>query len=646
MATCEMGAFLGPDLDLGVQIRWALQLARARSLDLLVIIRVDGSDNAVADVGLTDAADGYAGVVAAQLLRLVESEPGLRVGPRDADGGDQADGDDESIYMRLKKITTSDPVTARKLLLSVAAGSKLKLVTRAGAELAKPDPELARERQLFLRYAPCEVVMCFGLREDVALDRILVAVASGPHGAAAMRLGSDLARRSGGEVTAVRVNPSVGPDAEDVGELRLNARLRKALGPDVAGIRHRIVIDDQIDRGIRRVWEEGGHDLIVLGAPRAGMQGGRVGAGIPARVFKGDPLPVMAVISAPSPMRNRAVGFLEGAVERIVPQIEREDRITLVDRIQSSSRWDFDFFLLMALSTTIAAIGLIQNSAAVVIGAMLVAPLMTPLLGLGLALVQGNPVLARISGRAILLGLAVALAVGIAVGLMTPGFSEPTREMLGRGEPGPLDLVVAFASGLAAAYASARPGLLAALPGVAIAAALVPPVATCGLAVSLHNIDLAANALLLFVINMFLIVLASMISLWSVGLRDIRRIARWRVALGGTVLVASLVLAVTLAFRDRASPLSAGPPPELAAEIERELGATHRLAELTVAYDELGVQLNVHVVGATVASPELVDRIRAVVRDQFRRPVRVRLQTRLEQATDGVPARETAGTRP
>ena len=87
-------------------------------------------------------------------------------------------------------------------------------------------------------------------------------------------------------------------------------------------------------------------------------------------------------------------GNSDCSIERLVPQIDREHRVALVDRIQSSSRWDFDFFVLMALSTTIAAVGLIQNSSAVVIGAMLVAPLMTPLLGLGLALVQGNPVLA------------------------------------------------------------------------------------------------------------------------------------------------------------------------------------------------------------------------------------------------------------
>jgi uncharacterized hydrophobic protein (TIGR00271 family) len=518
----------------------------------------------------------------------------------------------------------------RKLLIGTAAKSKLELITMARAEMATPDPDLQRERRLFLRYAPCETIFCYGLTDDTDLSRIMVGVASGPHGTAAIRLGRDLARHGDGAMTAVRVNPSVGPDAEDVGERRLDARLRRALGADVDGVRHRIVIDDQVDRGLRRAWEEGRHDLLVLGVSRTGLQGSRVWTGAAAKLFKADPRPVLAVVSAPSPIKNRAVGWIEGVVERLVPQIDREERVTLVDRIQSSSNWDFDFFVLMALSTTIATVGLIQDSSAVVIGAMLVAPLMTPLLGLGLALVQGNPVLAKISGRAILLGLCVSLAVALVVGLATPSFGEPTRQMLGRGRPGVLDLVVAFAAGLAAAYASARPGLLAALPGVAIAAALVPPIATSGLALALGNLDLAANALLLFVINTFVIVLGSTASLWAVGLRNIKRVARWRMILGGSVLAVSLVLVVLLTLKPAAAPLAGGVPADLVATIEQAIGDDLGLEELAIAYDEVGVQVIVQVVGPDVATPELVDEVRAAVRDHFAKPVRVRLLTRVE----------------
>jgi hypothetical protein len=165
---------------------------------------------------------------------------------------------------------------------------------------------------------------------------------------------------------------------------------------------------------------------------------------------------------------------------------------------------------------------------------------------------------------------------------------------------------------------------------VAIAAALVPPVATSGLALSLGVFDLAINSLLLFIINTVVIVLASTVSLWAVGLRNIKRIARWRMVLGSAVVVASLVLAVLLGVKGQPAPLSSGVSVDLIETIERELGDEHRLGEVAVAYDEIGVQLIVHIVGPTAAPPELVEEIRAAVRGHFSQPVRVRLLTRVE----------------
>ena len=117
---------------------------------------------------------------------------------------------------------------------------------------------------------------------------------------------------------------------------------------------------------------------------------------------------------------------------------------------------------------------MIQDSAAVVIGAMLVAPLMSPLLGCGMAIVQGNLPLFRNSLKAVLFGFLVALAIGVVLGFISP-MGELTDELRARGGPTVLDMLVALLSGIAAAYCNGRPNLSAALPGVAIAAALVPP---------------------------------------------------------------------------------------------------------------------------------------------------------------------------
>ena len=167
-----------------------------------------------------------------------------------------------------------------------------------------------------------------------------------------------------------------------------------------------------------------------------------------------------------------------------------------------------DFITLIALSTAIAALGLIQNSAAVVIGAMLVAPLMTPMLGAGLGLLQGNILLVREAITSIVLGFSISLGIGISFGFLTPGLVELT-ELQARCGPNILDLFIALFSGIAAAYALARPGLLGALPGVAIAAALVPPIATTGIALSIGAVVEAALAATLFGTNLVAIILSS-----------------------------------------------------------------------------------------------------------------------------------------
>ena len=204
---------------------------------------------------------------------------------------------------------------------------------------------------------------------------------------------------------------------------------------------------------------------------------------LPPHLLEGEHATAVGVLRAPRRLVSRTMETLQYWFSRRLPQMSREERVGLFETLQSRSRWDVDFLSLMALSTAIAALGLIQGSTAVVIGAMLVAPLMTPLLSAGLALVQGNLPLLRTASRALILGFLTALVIGFALGVLSP-MPSLSDELTARGQPTLLDLGIAFFSGLAAAYASARPALSAALPGVAIAAALVPPIATVGVSLS------------------------------------------------------------------------------------------------------------------------------------------------------------------
>lgn len=170
------------------------------------------------------------------------------------------------------------------------------------------------------------------------------------------------------------------------------------------------------------------------------------------------------------------------------------------------------FASLMVFSSSIAAFGLLNDSAAVVIGAMLVAPLMTPLLGLAAASVQSWPRRQLESLTTIAGGAVMGIAVGWLAVELLPEVDEAVSlpdEVLARTAPNLLDLGIAVAAGAAGAYVTVRKEAGSALPGVGIAVALVPPLATVGITIGVGRGDLAQGALLLFVTNLVSIVLAA-----------------------------------------------------------------------------------------------------------------------------------------
>jgi uncharacterized hydrophobic protein (TIGR00271 family) len=200
------------------------------------------------------------------------------------------------------------------------------------------------------------------------------------------------------------------------------------------------------------------------------------------------------------------------------PLLEREDRVALAERVNQSTPAGADFIVMMTLASVLASLGLMQGATAVVIGAMLVAPLMGPLLGAGLAVVQGNLKLFRDASTAIGIGAGIGLVVSLAIGLLNPGY-EPSLEIEARGNPDLLDLGIAFASGMAAAYAQGRPNVASTLAGVAIAAALIPPLAVVGLALAAGQPVIAGNAGILLVTNLVAITLGAGLVFRMLGVR-------------------------------------------------------------------------------------------------------------------------------
>ncbi len=185
------------------------------------------------------------------------------------------------------------------------------------------------------------------------------------------------------------------------------------------------------------------------------------------------------------------------------------------------------YYVMVALSTVIAAYGLLINSAAVVVGAMLVAPLMGPIFGIALALASGSRRLLWPSLQSEIIGVFIAVAFGGLIGLAS--FEMPMgSEWLVRSQPTLYDLVIALASGLAGAYALVDERMSPALPGVAVSVAVLPPLAACGLALANGRWGLAGGAMLLFVANFFAIQIAAAIVFSVFGMLRVKRERRSR----------------------------------------------------------------------------------------------------------------------
>ncbi len=219
-------------------------------------------------------------------------------------------------------------------------------------------------------------------------------------------------------------------------------------------------------------------------------------------------------------MRKLILRFLR----LIIPQVSPEHRILVKSQIQEASEPDFDYFLLVLLSGVIATEGLLIGSPAVIIGAMLVAPLMAPIIGIGLSSITGDEKTLRDSASALLRGALLAVALSLAVTLVNRLFpffflnvEDLPTEVVSRTRPSPIDLIVALAGGFAAAFAMAMPNISAALPGVAIATALMPPLCTIGIGLALGRWDVAGGAFLLFATNAITIAFAAMLVFTGLG---------------------------------------------------------------------------------------------------------------------------------
>ncbi|MBZ8179797.1 TIGR00341 family protein [Oscillatoria salina IIICB1] len=165
----------------------------------------------------------------------------------------------------------------------------------------------------------------------------------------------------------------------------------------------------------------------------------------------------------------------------------------------------FSFYFLLALSSIISTLGLLAGSAATIIGAMIIAPLMGPIIGMAYAMVVANRRLLRRSSLTLFTGVVMTVIVSMAIA-NTIGLRTLSEEILARVNPTLIDLGVAMCAGAAGAFAKCRRSIGDALPGVAIAVALVPPLSVIGIGLSIGSKSVTGGASLLFLTNLISII--------------------------------------------------------------------------------------------------------------------------------------------
>ena len=294
--------------------------------------------------------------------------------------------------------------------------------------------------------------------------------------------------------------------------------------------------------------------------------------------------------------------------------------------LRDNAKATHSFQVLMILSVLLALAGLYANSAPVIIGAMILAPLMLPIVSLAMGLARTESNLIQISMRTLLIGILWGLGCAVFVAWAMP-LDVPTAEMTSRMSPTLMDLFIAVISGVAGAYAFAKEEVAKSLAGVAIAVALVPPLSVAGIGLGWGEWDMAGGALLLLITNLVGIALAGSATFLVLGFAPFRRA---RAGLGISLLIMLVISApLTLSFyslvqKDRI--LEHVPKGEIT------------LSDLTVNISRVDVAMNQqpHLVRLVLSSSRLlktsdVEELKTIVSDRVGEPIVLEVQSNIRR---------------
>lgn len=301
-----------------------------------------------------------------------------------------------------------------------------------------------------------------------------------------------------------------------------------------------------------------------------------------------------------------------------------EDTVFLFRGDRRGRLWRYAVF--MSLSTAIATFGIATDSTAVVIGAMLIAPLMPPILGLSASLLNGRLRSAGLSGLIVVGGVFGSVVLSWLLAGLIPNIQAvvTNAQVMSRTAPSLLDLAIAIAAGAAGAYGVARTEVSDTLPGVAVAIALVPPLSVMGITLHAGDLAQAGGAALLFLTNLFSIVLVAGLVFLVIGYgdwsrlyyrKDRIRISFALIALGGILIAIPLTITGQNIVADAADLRNASE----AVSVWLGEDSFMRINEISVAGDTVHVQL----IGPGRPPPSAL--LAGIVLDEVGRPMTTRI---------------------
>lgn len=397
--------------------------------------------------------------------------------------------------------------------------------------------------------APCDVLI-YRTGSGENFRRVVVPANGSPESRAACRIGLALAHHH--EVDAEAIYASPGAYSRWEGMARIESSLADLRGRHI--FKRTVITAGNAASGILARLKP--DDLLVVGLTDTSPLERWLYGDFSSQLLNHAPGPVVVVER--SAEGNHLADRLRRGLSRFLITLTPVEQDEIMWQGQRLAVANLDFFVLVVIAATLASLGLLLNSPAVIIGAMLVAPLMQPLIALAVGLSAARFDLIRRGAPTLVVGILVALAVAGFIGVIVPA-AIPTQEMLNRTNPSLADIVVALASGFIGAYATARKDIPAALAGVAIAAALMPPLCVVGLNLTYGNIYFAERAALLFLTNISAITGAAWLCFSWLGLRPrgthilTRRWVGMAISTAFTVLV--IVLTMNLIVRTNDRPL-------------------------------------------------------------------------------------------